>query len=481
MSTNRFHRWLAGALSILTITLGSAATTTTSTWAIRHYDIDLKVDYDQEKLDAHCAITLVNQSAETSSEVPLLLYRLLHVSAATDDQGRGVAIVQHVESFEDWPQLQANVIRLHLNEPAAPGATITIDIAYDGYLLGYAETGMEYLKDTIDPAFTIVRSDMLAYPEVGVASWSANRAAGLPEFDYLLRVTVPDRYVVANGGQLVDSTRRDGLVTYTYRNLKPAWRIDAAIADYEVLRSGPHTVFCFPDDVEGGRFLLQRMQQALELFTAWFGPLRDDRGFAVIEIPDGRGSQADVTSIIQTAAAFKDPARIYEVYHEVSHLWNPMSNDPQPCRVESEGLATFLQYLLLEEIDDDANAVRAGWGRTVARLRESFAQSERARDTPMRAYGEEGVTGLAYRKGFLFFAVLYELEGRETFLALIRDFFTRFVEHGATVDEFLGVVRAHAAHDADRLIAEWFDGAESSALIAEGLTPAEMAARYRKD
>ena len=449
--------------------------------AIRNYDIDLRVDYEQEMINARCDLTLLNTSDVTQSELPLLLYRLLRVSAATDGEGRALEVSQNVQGYEDWPQFQANVIRIGLAEPLAPGARTTISLAYDGYLLGYDETGMLYLTDSIDPKFTIVRTDMLAYPKIGVASWGDTRALGMPEFDYRLRVTVPDRYVVANGGGLEDVTRHEGLVTYTYHNLKPAWRLDAAIAEYEVLKSGPHTVFCFAEDAEGGRFVVERMQQSLALFTEWFGPLQSDRGLAIIEIPDGRGSQTDVTSIIQSAAAFKDPTNVYEVYHEVSHLWNPAPNDPQPCRVESEGLATFLQYLLLEEIDDDQGALERGYERMTKRLASSFANSTSNRDTPIRAYGEEGVTGLSYNKGGLFFAVLYELEGQEGFLALIRDYFTKYATDGATLDEFLGVVRAHSSHDIDRLVEEWIDGAASSTLITDAQTPAQMAMRYRKD
>ena len=70
----------------------------------------------------------------------------------------------------------------------------------------------------------------------------------------------------------------------------------------------------------------------------------------MIEVPDGWGSQADVTCILQTAAAFRDPARLVEVYHEVSHLWNVPATDLPSPRWD-EGLATFLQFRMADERD----------------------------------------------------------------------------------------------------------------------------------
>jgi hypothetical protein len=50
---------------------------------------------------------------------------------------------------------------------------------------------MRYVKDHVDPVFTILRSDAFAFPQPGVPSEAANRQAGLRNFDYDLHITVP--------------------------------------------------------------------------------------------------------------------------------------------------------------------------------------------------------------------------------------------------------------------------------------------------
>lgn len=95
---------------------------------------------------------------------------------------------------------------------------------------------------------------------------------------------------------------------------------------------------------------MEALLTTLDLYTQWFGPLQQYQGYAVIEIPDGWGSQADVTSIIQAAAAFKETERTQEVYHEISHLWNVEEKEALPPRW-NKGLAMFLHYLTVENVE----------------------------------------------------------------------------------------------------------------------------------
>ena len=117
-----------------------------------------------------------------------------------------------------------------------------------------------------------------------------------------------------------------------------------------MLERGATRVVYFPEDSIGAAGVMNAIKNTMRLYTDWFGPLKEEAGLTVIEIPDGWGSQADVTAIIQTAPAFKDPSGYSRVYHELSHLWNVIPTD-QPSPRWNEGLASFLAYLTAEELD----------------------------------------------------------------------------------------------------------------------------------
>jgi hypothetical protein len=364
-----------------------------------HYELDLTVDYDAEQILGNVQLRVRNRSLKTIHEIPLLLYRLMAVNSVRDSRGRALPVTQRVVAFEDFGKRQVNYVTVSLDQQLEPSDTATIELVYEGYLLGYAETGWRYVKDRVDSSFTIIRNDGLAFPLVGVPSLRANRSAGFPTFTYLARITVPASLTVANGGRLIERSVNDGDATFVYQSVKPSWRMDFAVADYRIIEHGQTRVVYFADDSVGAAGVMNAIQSTMRLYAKWFGPLKEEAGLTVIEIPDGWGSQADVTTIIQTAPAFKDPRGYSRVYHELSHLWNVTPTD-RPSPRWNEGLASFLAYLTAEELD----------GRTVLneraalrmrQLRETFAEQPHYRETPLIDYGTAQLTDLSYRVGMV--------------------------------------------------------------------------------
>ncbi len=444
------------------------------------YDLAIDVDYDSGGLSAACKLTVKNPGAEPVTVVPLNLYRLMEVASVTDGSGKPLEFGQRVSIFEDWREFQVNHVRVKMNPPLAPAASATLVIRYGGPLLGYAEA-MQYVKDRVDKDMTLIRSDSLAIPEIGIPSWRENRARGLKNYDYTVSVTVPAPLVVANGGRLVSRTESKGRATYTYASKVPSWRIDLAISDYEILETADAglKVFALPADKEGGRALLERLTAVLELYGRWFGPLKSFHGLTVIEIPAGCGSQADAAAIIQEAGAFKDPSKRYTFYHELSHLWNVAANDPLPCRFESEGLAMLLQHLAEEDLDGKSGAAEKAVSQSLVRLGKNFTEHPAWKAVPMIAYGEKDLTDLSYRMGQVFFYLLRESLGEKAFLDVVGGFIREFSATGATTRRFVEYVKERSNVSLGRLFDEWVFTAEAAELVASGTSLASFVERYR--
>ncbi len=444
------------------------------------YELDVKVDYKAEKIFGFCRLTVHNPTDKSISEIPLLLYRLLKVKAITDEKGTAVPYQQNVLSFEDWEQLQANYVEARLPKPLASGQSKTIAIVYEGFLFGYSNDGWMYVKDHIDKEFTFMRMDGFGYPIVGYPSDKVNRRAGLQNYDYTLSVTVPENLVVANGGKLVGKSINEGQVTYTYANLKPAWRMDMPIAPYGIVEDKQNNlkIFHFPQDKDNAGMILEAMKKSLQLYTNWFGPADNFQGFAIIEIPEGYGSQADITSILQTADAFQKRDNLTAMYHEISHIWSVRANDPLPARFESEGLAMFLQYLVQERLDNKPDALIKGYERLSDRFRQQCERNPKCKDVPIIEYGNEGLTDLSYTKGMLFFYILFNLMGEEDFLDATGSFYQKYKHSGATSQEFLNYMKERSVQNLDKLYEEWIYGAESSRLVLDGIPAEDLLKRY---
>lgn len=435
----------------ITLALLLAAVSCLSQPKITNYDLKYLFDFKEKKLFGTAVLTI--DDLHPKDTLHLLLYRLIKVRSVKDVDGRSLVFRQTVKAFDDWEQLQVNAVQI-----APSRLTKKIIIEYDGYIKGYTETGMLYTKDRIDAEFSLLRTDCFAYPVQGVTNWEAYNSVNM-NFDYTISVTVPDSLTVANGGALVSSTKGNGVATYTYTNKKPAWRIDIAIGNYRIYKDPHFLIYYFPEDSMRIRSVADNVRKAFDLYSAWFGEKSKEQ-YAIIEIPDQWGSQTDVTSILQEASAIKDDKRMYELYHEISHIWNLTPLDPSPSRVESEGLAMFLQYLMMEKLHGSTGALDAGAERNFRRLIKMFESDPKKAAIPISEYGPNQLTDLSYPKGMLFFYSLYKKVGEEKFMAAIKEFYTRYGQKGASLKEFSESISA-TMPGTGQMIHEWLYGTRS--------------------
>jgi hypothetical protein len=374
--------------------------------------LDVTVDYENQSLRGRAGMTVENRGAQTG-EASFLLGRLMHVAAVTS-AGKPLRFSQEVVIFDDEPMRQVLQLRVSLPKPLPPQGRTAVEIEYGGPLVGYAETGSLYVKDRIDPAFTILRREALAFPVVGVPSRKANRAVREPDFSFAVTVRVPPGQKVATGGRLI--AHDDG-----------KWRFEAAqapflniaIAPYVTREEGGIRVHALPADAATAGPLLEATRRALGILAEWYGPLEQKPELSIAEIEPGFGSQASLSGgIILEPAAFTDVKHRRELYHELSHLWNPPSLE-QPWPRWTEGLATWLEFRMARIIDGagDIDAVSA---RTRKRLCDS---STRLADVPFRRYGEKDMTDWSYSVGFLMFRDWEVRAGAGAVDAALKDLF----------------------------------------------------------
>lgn len=444
-----------------------------------HYRLDVDIDFDKEKMLGRAEIAVGNSGKDKAEYVPVLMYRLLKATSVLDESRNPLPFDQRVLAFEDFDRLQVNYLEIRLPSPIEPGTEKTVVIEYEGYLLGASESGMRYVKDRIDPEFTILRSDAFAFPCVGFPSFFAQRAAGLPAFDWEGRITVPEGLVVANGGKLIERQVNDGKATYRYRSIRPSWRMDFAVAAYQVIEAEGLQVFHSAEDREGALAAAEAFQRAFDTLSEWFGPLHDFQSFTILELPEGYGGQVDVTCILQTADAFRDPERAFLIYHEVTHLWNVTPTDLPAPRWE-EGLAVFLQWLMTDDFAEMRGELLSGRMDGVAdRLRNRLERDPEVREVPLIDYGRKEMTDLSYSVGALMFAMIFELVGPQEFNTIVGDFYQHHWRSGASTDDFVAFANSHSDLDLTSLFNDWIYTPAFVEMVDSELSVRSMAERYR--
>lgn len=428
--------------------------------------LDLRIEYGRRSLGGTETLHLRNVATHAAADVPLLVNRLMTVSRVTDTAGAELQFSQDVVVFQDDSIRQVTAAVVRLGRAVPPGDSVAIVVHYGGRLVGYTETGSLYIRDNVSRDFTIIREDAFAFPVLGVPSWSANRSIARESFAFSAQVTVPAGLVVAMGGRTRDPVIRDSLITWAYHSDGPVPFLNIAIAPYEVLDHGNARIFYFPPDSSGARMLERALTGAVGRYTSWYGPLGQTPRLTVIEIPEGWGSQASLTAgIIQTADAFRDRVQLYQLYHEVSHLWNPPDLD-RPSPRWNEGLASFLEWRMAAELDG-----WDGWDARLDRLEQALRIRCEARSpcatVPFADYGKAGTTGLSYQVGALMFYALYKTMGPDTFDRAYRDFFQQHRARGGTSAELVAAFR-RADRKSERVFTDWFSTTQWYTRLAGG-------------
>ena len=445
------------------------------------YKLDLRIDYGTKKLSGHCELTILNKTNQSLENVPILLYRLLSVKNVENENRVALLFTQKVVSISGWEEIQVNFIEISLSKMLEPGEKSKIKLAYEGYLFGYSAEGWRYVKDHIDKNFTIIRTDGFGYPIVGYPNERDMMKIAQEQYDYLINVTVPYKMTVVTGGKLIDQTKTDDETTFIFRSKKPSWRLDIAISNYQLFEKGENKVYYFARDSLGAQKVMNALQASFELYTQWFGPLDNFQGFSIIEVPEGYSSQKDITAIILSAENFNESKEMHTIYHEIAHSWNVTNLDAQPSRFESEGFAQFLQYLVLEKLDNKENAVVEAAQRFLDRVRNTFNEKKEYQTIPIKDYGIHDMTEYSYSLGMVVFAIFYDLVGPDHFNKIIGSFYSAYYSKGATLDEFIHHCQKLAPLDLEKFFDDWIYSTKGIKLVVAGKTFNELIHYYKSN
>jgi aminopeptidase N len=163
----------------------------------------------------------------------------------------------------------------------------------------------------------------------------------------------------------------------------------------------------------------------------------------------------------------------------MAHLWNVTNLDAQPCRFESEGYAQFLQYLLLERLDHQENAVVEAAQRFLDRVRNTFIEKKEYQSIPIKDYGVRGMTEYSYTLGMAVFAIFYDLIGPDQFNQIIGSFYSTNYKKGATMDAFIDHCKKSATRDLERFFDDWIYTTKGIELVVDGKRYQELLQYYK--
>jgi len=278
-------------------------------------------------------------------------------------------------------------------------------------------------------------------------------------YTYDATVKVPSGLMALMSASNPTEMDSSGVYSFEMNQPIPSYLMALSVGDLRFAEIGDRTgVYAEPSVLDAAAYEFEDMQKMLEAAEALYGKYAWDRYDVIVlppSFPFGGMENPRLTFATPTILA-GDKSLTSLVAHELAHSWsgNLVTNSTWDDFWMNEGFTVYFENRIMESVygKDYANMLAIlGWQDLQHELENL---SEQPDDTKLKLDLEgrnpdDGMTSIAYEKGYYFLRTLEENVGREKFDAFLNAHFTNNAFKTITTEDFL-------AH----LKAELFDGNE---------------------
>ncbi|GAA5042022.1 aminopeptidase [Marivirga lumbricoides] len=254
-------------------------------------------------------------------------------------------------------------------------------------------------------------------------------------FTYNASVKVPEGFMAlmsAENPQKVDTT---GNYKFEMKQPIPAYLMALAVGDLTFEAIGERTgVYAEPATIEKAKYELAEMDEMLQTAETLYGEYRWER-FDVLMLPPsfpfGGMENPRLTFATPTILA-GDRSLTSLIAHELAHSWsgNLVTNATWEDFWLNEGFTVYFENRIMEEIygKEYADMLALISYRDVLADIASMKKEGNTKDTHLKLNlqnrnPDDGMTAIAYDKGFFFLKTLEKMAGRDKFDAFLKQYF----------------------------------------------------------
>ncbi len=402
---------------------------------VQHYTIQLAVDVDTNTISGTTTIA-------ATALVDLAAFNLDLVGLTIVD----LTLNQEEASYTRIGQ----ELTITPTLPLAMGTPFTVAVTYRGNP-----------HPVVDPGVPFEGVGWLHYPDVGsyvlsepsgAMNWYPNNNYPTDKATYSFYITVPDAYVVAANGLLINIIEQDGLHTYHWEASDPmaSYLATVNVARFDMVREeGPDglpIINFFPTQSSN------RMQrnfantgEMIAYFSQLIGPFPfESYGAIVMEGSLGGALETQTRSIFGPSATIE-----IIIAHELAHQWfgNSVSLATWSDLWLNEGFATYFQYLWLEHTK----------GKAIfdATILGSYTAIKTGMMPPPGDPPLDNLFGPSvYVRGAMTLHALRLTVGDDRFWEILQTYYARYQGGNAGTADFIAVAEAVSGQD----LTEFFQG-----------------------
>jgi len=398
--------------------------------SVRHLDLDLDVDFDARRLVGSATLHL----ERTDLEAPLRLdARRLDILSVTLEPGG-----RHAD-FRLGPE------REWIGSPLV----VELDPDTDSVRIDYATGPAAAALQWIEPGQTSgTRPFLLTQSQAILArSWIPLQDTPSVRMTYDATIRVPPGLLALMSAENPTEAAADGTHRFTMPQPVPSYLLALAVGDLEFRRLSDRTgVYALPSVIDRAAWEFADTPRMMDAAEELYGPYRWGR-FDVLVLPPsfpyGGMENPRLTFVTPTLLA-GDRSLVSTIAHELAHSWsgNLVTSADWNDFWLNEGFTVYFELRIMESLyGRDYSEMLASLGRQD--LATEFEElRDRPQDTRLRVdlagrNPEDGMTMVAYEKGYLLLRLLEETFGRTRWDAFLRDYFDRFAFEPMTSERFL--------------------------------------------
>lgn len=342
------------------------------------------------------------------------------------------------------------------NEPLDLNSTFVVEVNYHGVPTAVMSQAIPVLVGWFHSKDGTI--NVLTEPD-GASTWFPNNNHPRDKAIYRFEVTVPQPWIVAATGSLVETRQNGDKTTFITEMDKPMATYLAAIniGQYEeVKQSGPNGVSIrsyFPTDYpESLRDNFNVLPAAIEFFDSMFGPYPFKEYGVVIANSENvgcdSGGTADETQSLSIHCPNMSMADENVIVHELAHQWfgDSVSLENWQDIWLKEGFATYAEWLW-ESKNDPVKL------EDIAKYNERyFFDNDLSVAAPslVNLYTDDAYTG-----GALILQALRLQVGDETFINILKSYIEKYSGGNASTDDFISTAQEISGQDLQTFFDQW--------------------------
>lgn len=401
--------------------------------AIAHLHLDLKVDFENQKLAGSATMKLNRRTPDKTLYLDTSGLKIFKVQAQPSGKELKWSLGEHEPDLGSRLSIELvegveEVTVYYESQPSAEAVQ---------WLTPEQTTDKQY-------PFLFTQSQAIL-----ARTWVPCQDTPAVRMTYSAKIQVPPELLAVMSASNPQKKNKTGVYGFEMKQPIPAYLLALAVGDLKFLELGPRSgVYAEPSVLKRAVWELADTEKMISAAEALYGEYRWDR-YDVIFLPSsfpfGGMENPRLTFATPTILA-GDRSLVALIAHELAHSWsgNLVTNATWDDFWLNEGFTVYFEQRIMEAI------YGREYSEMLARLSLDGLLAEieelEARDTWLKLdlrgrNPDDGMTSIAYDKGYFFLRMLEEKVGREKFDQFLKSYFKKFAFKSMTTEGFLNYLQ----------------------------------------